>query len=237
MNARAADNLANIGEVLAELKAEFPDVTVSKIRFLEAEELVMPMRTSSGYRKFSHADMERLRYILRAQRDRYLPLKVIREELDALDRGLQPTKEGKPRAPRSLVSVDSSESGEIVALRLTKEELLEASGVTATALRTLEQYGLVEADSRGFYGRSGLSVCMLAFELQAYGVEPRHLRTFKVSADREASLVTAVVTPYTSQRSPEHQAQGEEMARAMTSLAGQLHSELLRDAVTRSVSS
>ena len=232
MSAQPQDNLSTIGEVLAALKAEFPEVTVSKIRFLEAEALVTPVRTSSGYRKFSHADVERLRYVLRAQRDRYLPLKVIKDELDAIDRGLSPTGDGRPQPPRALVAVEAEET---VALKLKRAELLEASGVDESTLRTLEQYALLAPDSRGFYGRGALNVCLLAFELQAYGIEPRHLRTFKVSADREASLLSAVVAPYAQGRSRSDRSQAEDMARSMAALATRLHSELLHSSLSQSL--
>lgn len=230
MSAQPHDSLSTIGEVLVTLKPEFPDVTVSKIRFLEAEELVTPVRTSSGYRKFSLSDIERLRYVLRAQRDRYLPLKVIKDELDAIDRGLQPSGTGRPTAPRALVAVEDQD---IVVLKLTRQELLDSSGIEDTTLKTLEQYALVQADKRGFYGSNALNVCLLAFELRAYGIEPRHLRTFKVSADREAALLAAAVAPYMSSR--HDKSQGEDMARSMAALVNRLHTELLHDALIHSV--
>ncbi len=135
MTAVASHGLMGIGDVLAALRPEFPDVTISKIRFLESEGLVAPQRTSSGYRKFSHGDVERLRYVLACQRDQYLPLKVIRDHLEAIDRGLEPpTGTDGPRVPRALVSTDglpSSDSFRPSAseVRLSRKELLESSGL------------------------------------------------------------------------------------------------------------
>src|SRR5690348_8358610 len=127
----------SIGEVLASLRGEFPDITISKIRFLEAEGLVEPERTSSGYRKFSREDVGRLRYVLSAQRDHYLPLRVIKEHLDAIDRGLEPPALGAgggPRVPRALVSAEGLPSPDsfvpdVSEIRLSRKELLEAAGL------------------------------------------------------------------------------------------------------------
>ena len=149
MTAVASHGLMGIGDVLAALRPEFPDVTISKIRFLESEGLVMPQRTSSGYRKFSHADVERLRYVLACQRDQYLPLKVIRDHLEAIDRGLEPSSGADgPRVPRALVSTDGMPSSEsfrpgTTEVRLSRGELLESSGLDDALLTQLEGYGLV----------------------------------------------------------------------------------------------
>ncbi len=140
----------SIGEVLAALRQEFPDVTISKIRFLEAEGLVEPQRTASGYRKFSRDDFGRLRYVLGAQRDHYLPLRVIKAHLEALDRGLEPPAPGGtgPRVPRALVSAEGLPTADMFAkdlteIRLSREELMDEAGLDAAALDQLEQYGLV----------------------------------------------------------------------------------------------
>jgi hypothetical protein len=140
----------SIGEVLTALRPDFPDVTISKIRFLEAEGLVDPERTPSGYRKFTHRDLERLRYVLTAQREQYLPLRVIRDHLDAFDRGLVPPEPGgsAPRVPPHLVAVDGlpgpeSFAGGSVSVRLSRRELLDAADIDAQLLRQLEEYGLL----------------------------------------------------------------------------------------------
>ena len=191
----------SIGAVLAALKPDFPDVSISKIRFLEAEGLVTPERTGSGYRTFSDDDVERLRYILTAQRDRFWPLKVIRESLDALDRGLTPdvAEPAHPRAPRPADDPDVPKASALTAasqLRLTREELASASGLGEETLAALESFGLVRTDSGGHYGESSLSVAHIAAGLAAYGIEPRHLRPFRNAADREIGLVEQATSPH-----------------------------------------
>jgi DNA-binding transcriptional MerR regulator len=228
----------SIGEVLGELRPEFPDVTISKIRFLEAEGLVEPARTPSGYRKFSHADVARLRYVLAAQRDHYLPLRVIREHLDAIDRGLEPPAMPgeRPRVPRS---ADDELPGpralvtESVELRLSRDELVEAAGIDAELLEQVEQYGLIEpvrgsrADTPR-YDADALAIARAVAELSAYGLEPRHLRAFRTAAERESDLVAQVVGPLLRQRSPQARARAEEVARELGALSLRLHTALVR---------
>ena len=145
----------SIGEVLNRLRGDFADITISKIRFLESEGLIEPQRTPSGYRKFTSSDLERLRYVLIAQRDQYLPLKVIKENLDAIDRGLQPAAVGGVPAPRpniGLATIDGemapSAFGEVSEMRLSREELLKNSGLAEDQLVELEGYGLIAARGR-----------------------------------------------------------------------------------------
>src|SRR5256885_6451364 len=140
----------SIGDVLSQLRPDFPDVTISKIRFLESEGLVEPERTASGYRKFSRDDLPRLKYVLSAQRDHYLPLRVIREHLDALDRGLEPPAlpGGGPRVPRTLVAAEGLPGPETFIpdpseVRLSRAELLDATGLEADQLGQLEKFGLI----------------------------------------------------------------------------------------------
>jgi DNA-binding transcriptional MerR regulator len=192
-----------IGAVLAALQPEFPDVTISKIRFLESAGLVTPQRTGSGYRTYSGADVERLRYILTAQRDHFWPLKVIGEALDAMDRGLSPTPEGatlaRPTVPAPASDPDLPTAAELVRtsdLRLTATELASATGLDQPTLEALETFGLVKADATGHYGEGALAVAHTAAALAAYGLEPRHLRPFRTAADREIGLVQQVVTPH-----------------------------------------
>ncbi len=232
-----AGSLMSIGEVLGELRPEFPDVTISKIRFLESEGLVEPARTPSGYRKFSHADVARLRYVLATQRDHYLPLRVIREHLDAIDRGLEPPAipGERPRVPRS---ADDGLPGpralvtESVELRLSRDELVEAAGLEAGVLEQIEGFGLL-APTRGstaapLYDADALAIATAVAELRAYGVEPRHLRAFRSAADRESDLVAQVVAPLLRQRSPQARARAEEAAREMGALSLRLHTALVR---------
>ncbi len=235
MTAVASHGLMGIGDVLAALRPEFPDVTISKIRFLESEGLVSPQRTSSGYRKFSHADIERLRYVLACQRDQYLPLKVIRDHLEAIDRGLEPPSSGAgegPRVPRALVSTDglpSSDSFRPSAgdVRLSRKELLESSGLDDALLGQLEGYGLITKRSSHYDG-DALSVASTVAEMAAFGIEPRHLRTFKVAADREVGLVEQVVTPMLRQRDPDSQQRAEDAIRQLSALSVRLHASLVK---------
>jgi DNA-binding transcriptional MerR regulator len=230
----------SIGAVLAALRPDFPDVTISKIRFLESEGLVEPDRTPSGYRKFTADDVERLRYVLAAQRDHYLPLKVIRDHLDALDRGLEPPDgaAGAPRVPRAVTAADdpgTSGPPRSRDLSLSRAELLEAAGVDDALLRALETYGLVAPRTASvFYDAHALAVTRAAGQLAAYGIEPRHLRAFRTAADREVGLVEQVVTPMRRQRSPEAAARAQEAEREITGLCQRLHAALVAGALERS---
>jgi DNA-binding transcriptional MerR regulator len=194
-----------IGAVLAALQQDFPDVTISKIRFLEAEGLVTPARTGSGYRTYSSKDLERLRYILTAQRDHFWPLKVIAEALDAMDRGLTPQHHdgGMPR-PTVPVPVSDPEVPTaaaltmVAALRLTRGELAASAGLDADSVDALQNFGLLHPDATGHFGEAALTVAHTVAQLAAYGLEPRHLRPFRTAADREIGLVQQVVTPHRS---------------------------------------
>lgn len=191
-----------IGAVLESLKPDFPDISISKIRFLESEGLITPERTASGYRSFSADDVERLRYVLTAQRDRFWPLKVIREALDALDRGLTPSGPDGGERPQVPVSVDDPdvESAADLArspssVRLTRAEIASAAGLDAATLDALVGYGLLRADADGLFAASAMPVAKAAAGLAAYGLEPRHLRPFRTQADREIGLVQQIVAP------------------------------------------
>ncbi|NSC20456.1 MerR family transcriptional regulator [Streptomyces albus subsp. chlorinus] len=193
----------SIGAVLQALREEFPEVTVSKIRFLEAEGLVEPARSPSGYRKFRPEDVERLSYVLRLQRDHYLPLRVIREHLEAAEDG----------APLPVVPAPSREPGEpdgfqppppapgpppahpAPAVRLGREELLRAVGVPDGELADWEEYGLLGAGPDGAYGPDEAEVARLVAELGRFGLEARHLRALKICADRQLDLVEQLVAP------------------------------------------
>lgn len=220
-----------IGEVLARLRPEFPDITISKIRYLESEGLIDPARTSSGYRKFTYADAERLRYVLRAQRDQYLPLRVIRENLEAVDDAAskgQPGPSGAPRPVAEASTADTIASFDRALLgRLTRAELLEASGLTNEQLQELEQYGLIiPRQGRSAYDTHNLEVAKLAVELQSYGLEPRHLRAAKTAAARQAGLIEQLVGPL--HRGPESRAHVTETAQHIVDVSVRLHANLLQ---------
>lgn len=183
-----------IGEVLARLRDEFPDVSPSKIRFLEAEGLIEPARSRSGYRRFAPADVERLRYILTAQRDEYLPLRVIKERLEAIDRSAE-------RARPTLAADAARHGSPGPASPMSRAELLEAAGIDGDTLTELEDYGLVCRAGRQ-YGPDALEVARAAAALSRFGVGARHLRAVRAAADRDVSLVEQVVAPQLRQRGP-----------------------------------
>jgi DNA-binding transcriptional MerR regulator len=226
----------SIGEVLSKLRAEFSDITISKIRFLESEGLIEPQRTPSGYRKFTNADLERLRFVLLAQRDQYLPLKVIKENLDAMDRGLVPAKSiGAVTTPR-LASQDGVLTADQFAsnndLRLTRSELLAASNLSDDQLTEIESYGLIAIRGR-HYDSDALAVAKAVAEISAYGIGARHLRAFKTAADREIGLVEQVTTPLLRQKGSEAKARAEEVERELASLSIRLHASLVRAGLHR----
>ncbi|WP_042456018.1 MerR family transcriptional regulator [Streptacidiphilus jiangxiensis] len=222
--------LLSIGAVLTELQAEFPEVTISKIRFLEAERLVEPQRTPSGYRKFSEADVERLAYVLRMQRDHYLPLRVIREHLAALDRGENPPAlpgpggADEPAADVTITPGPQLPSGP----RLGRSELLAAAGISEQQLGDWESYGLVSADADGGFDGEMLQVARLVAELGRFGLEPRHLRAVKAAADREIGLVEQIVAPLRRHRNPQTRAHAAAMARELANLSVRLHAALVQ---------
>lgn len=228
----------SIGEVLTKLRGDFADITISKIRFLESEGLIEPQRTPSGYRKFTNIDLERLRYVLLAQRDQYLPLRVIKENLDALDRGLEPTPQGiaVPRVNIGIATIDGeiapSTFGEQSEMRLSREELISASGITDAQLVELESFGLVILRGR-HYDSDALSITKAVAEMAAFGIEARHLRSFKTAADREIGLIEQVITPLTRQKSTEAKARAQEVQKEIASLSVRLHSSLVRSGLNR----
>ncbi|TFV66192.1 UNVERIFIED_ORG: MerR family transcriptional regulator [Bacillus sp. AZ43] len=215
-----------IGEVLAVLRDDFPDVTISKIRYLESEDLVHPQRTPSGYRKFSRADVSRLRYVLAAQRDQYLPLRVIKEHLEALDRG-EPlpgaTGAGGPVPPPPAVDGDA-ESG---VPPLTPEQFARAAGLEPGQLADCVQFGLLATDADGRHPASDLPIARAAAGLARHGIEPRHLRVYRTGVEREAGLVEQLVAPVLRARSEEARTRATEKLRELATLSAQLHTALL----------
>ena len=225
----------SIGAVLAQLRADFPDVTISKIRFLESEGLVQPGRTPSGYRQFVPADVERLRFVLSAQRDHYLPLKVIKEQLDAADGDVVPHEPAAARLPRKLVSVpgwDGLPAAEDFAadrdVRLTQEELLAESGIDAATLAELQQYGLIRPGPAGFFDPDGVLVARTVKAMTEFGIEPRHLRAFRAAADREVGLLEQIVTPVYRHRDTGAKARADEMVLQLAALSVTLHTLLVK---------
>lgn len=230
----------NIGQVLDELRPDFPSVTIPKIRFLEDKGLIKPERTPAGYRKFSAADIERLRYVLRMQRDHYLPLKVIGEHLDAIDRGLEPPpiEAVVPTVPTVALGVDGLPSAASFArtesLRLSRRELLKIAEISEELLVELEQFGLVRARTgTGHYDTDALVVAQTARELADFGFEPRHLRAFKTAADREVGLVEQVVSPVRRSRDAAARARADDAISEIAALSVRLHATLVKAALHR----
>jgi DNA-binding transcriptional MerR regulator len=233
--AKAGRVRLNIGEVLDRLRPDFPGVTIPKIRFLEDKGLVKPERTPSGYRKFSAEDVDRLRYVLRMQRDHYLPLRVIGEHLDAIDRGLEPPpiEPVVPTVPTVALAADGLPSAESFNrrdhVRLSRKELLKIAEVSDDLLTQLEQYGLVTPRTgTGHYDTDALVIATTARELADFGFEPRHLRAFKTSADREVGLVEQVIAPQKRGRDASARARAQETVSEIAALSVRLHATLVK---------
>ena len=199
MSAEPARAYFGIGEVIAQLRAEFPDVSVSKIRFLEAEGLIQPARSPAGYRKFGPADVDRLRYILTAQRDHYLPLRVIKDQLES----------DRP-APGPM----------------SRREVLDATGIDEQGLAELEEFGLVRRTGRQ-YPPEAVEAVQAIMALGRYGVQPRHLRVLRASVERETALIEQVVAPVLRQRSPGARERAATSAREIASLVLAVHAALI----------
>lgn len=229
---RTADTSSrlSIGEVLRELQGEFPELTVSKIRFLESEGLISPERTPSGYRKFSPADVQRLRFILKLQKERYLPLKVIREKLKELESGkiragdLAGEMEGHSELREDLAAYDQA----IVPL----EKLEEVVDVPLHFARTLEEYGLIcshEGEEGPYYEREDIKIIRVAQEFSRYGLEPRHLRMYESFTDRELAAFEQVVLPALKSKDQEMRKKALENLARMIDLSRELKDLILKN--------
>lgn len=230
----------NIGQVLDLLRPDFPGVTIPKIRFLEDKGLIKPERTPAGYRKFADEDVERLRYVLRMQRDHYLPLKVIGEHLDAIDRGLEPPPIDSvvPTVPKVALSADGMPSPESFSrtsdVRLSRRELVKIADISEELLTQLEQFGLITPrPGTGHYDTDALVVAQTARELAGFGFEPRHLRAFKTAADREVGLVEQVVAPLKRGRDAAARGRAEDTVSEIAALSVRLHATLVKTGLRR----
>ena len=229
------DSLDGIGDVIAALADDFPEVTISKVRFLETEGLITPERTASGYRKFRSSDIDRLRYVLTMQRDHYLPLRVIRDHLDAIDRGLEPpvpVGSLEPRVPSEVA--ESVPEAELVGprkgrarLRLSRTELLSESGLSESTLEQLEATGLITAQGKHYDG-DAMVIAATVSQMMTFGLEIRHLRPFRLSAERQAALVHQVVSPMARSRNAETRERAEGALADLAALSLRLHATLLR---------
>ena len=234
------EDFLSIGGVIALLSPDFPDLTVSKVRFLENEGLVTPDRTDSGYRRFSVEDRERLRYVLTAQRDRYLPLKVIRQELDALDSAIADgsTTALRPRPGAEVVpgsAPDDFRSDKVK--RLTRENIVEQSGVDAHLVDALVDAGLIASGPGGFFDPEAVLIARTANDLATHGVDVRHLRGFRTAADRQTGLISQIAAPVARQGDADARDRAAELAREIAALSVALHSTLVTVAVRHALES
>ena len=233
---RTRDYLS-IGEVLETIQAEFPDVSISKIRFLEAEGLISPERTGSGYRKFYDPDVKRLRYILSLQRDHFLPLKVIRERLIEFEsNGGQAPETDAPPSGRKAARGGKGDGGgpadgkDLTDVSLSRAELKKAAGLSDQQLSGLEEFGILTGDQERYDG-DDLTVAKAARGLFEFGIEPRHLRMYRQLADREASFIEQIVSPVTRKRDSEARHEAARSARTLVALSRTLREALLRSSL------
>src|ERR1700738_911087 len=228
----------SIGAVLDLLRGDFPDVTISKIRFLEAEGLVTPERTASGYRRFTAYDCARLRFILTAQRDQYLPLKVIKAALHAQSDGELPRTGSSYGVPR-LVPVDRESEGvsDIASgvapaqVRLRREDLLARSGIDEALLIELIKAAVIKPGTAGFFDEHSVVIAQCASALAEYGVEPRHPRGVRSAAGRPSGLVAQIAGPVVKAGKAGARDRADDLAREVAALAITLHTSLIKSAV------
>ncbi len=214
---QAERRLLTIGTVCRRLQAEFPDISISKIRYLEDQGLLAPRRTQSGYRLFSQDDVERLETILRLQRDEFLPLRVIRQELAS------PSGAGKERRRRRAGGIAEPED------ELDLGELCERAAITPELARELEEFGLLQSRREGserHYQAGDVEIAVACAKLSRYGLTARHLRTFRTAADRKSGLLHQLVAPALRSRNPERRETGIQELQTLAELAQEL-SQLL----------
>ena len=229
MSSRAAE-LQSIGEVITVLREEFPELSVSKIRFLEGQGLIEPERSASGYRLFSEEDVQRIAFILREQRDNYLPLKVIKSRLASWDRGDEPsdvTTSGPP--PESYFAATG--------LSMSPEELAKAAGLSARHLKELVDHGLLKPmelpDGSQVYKDDDLAIARAARRLIRQGLEGRHLRAIRLAADREVELLSQLVAPMLRHRNPENRRRAAEILADTAHAGSQLSESIVRARIRR----
>ena len=214
MSRQFARAYLGIGEVLVELRSEFPEISVSKIRFLESEGLIAPARSPSGYRRFGPGDIDKLRFILTAQRDQYLPLRVIKERLDHRA-AVRESRDGTGQAGQSARPE-----------MISRRDLLDSSGIGDEQLTELEAHGLVRRVGR-LYGQDSVDIASTVSMLSSYGVQARHLRTARTAAERDVSLIEQVVAPTLRQRSPQARRDAARTASQIAALLIRLHRAMI----------
>ncbi|GAA1823868.1 transcriptional regulator FtsR [Nesterenkonia flava] len=228
----AHSHVFTISEVLRELQGDFPDLTASKLRFLEERDLVEPARTPSGYRKYCAADVERLRFILALQRDRYMPLDVIKQTMDAIDAGETPEAlpDAAPVGPREVTGEMAAQiTGRI--RPMSRKELRAHSGATRGMLDTLEKFRIISADAQGNYSHHDLKAVKAVRVLARYGLEPKHLVSLRRSADAELDLIGRAMAPYAARKDAAARARVAEQSKEMLQCLKDLRSSMMDSAV------
>ena len=231
---RSRDYLSN-GEVLETLQGEIPDDSISKNRFLEAEGLIAPKRTPSGYRMFFEDDLARLRYILSLQRDHFLPLKVIRERLATYGTdGAEATVTPLQPPPAPAASESDGAAAQVIdmtGVSLNRQELLKASGLSDREMASLEEYGILAPSEAGTFDETSLAAARAAKKFFDYGVEARHLKMYRQFAEREVAFFEQIVTPVSRRRDPAAQKEVTRSLRELEALARQMRDAALRSSL------
>lgn len=235
--ARSRDYLS-IGEVLETIRPDWPDVSISKIRFLENEGLIAPERTESGYRKFYEPDVARLRYVLALQRDQFLPLKVIKQRLARWDgtanadtgRAAEAPAEDQDRGEADAEGDPNARAEHRAGVSLTRDELRQAAGLSEQQVSGLEDFSVLPR-KQGDYDADDVSLAKAAVGLFDFGLEPRHMRMFRQSAEREAALIDQIVAPLARRRDPATRGEAAEAIRRLLALTRQLREALLRSSL------
>lgn len=228
---RSGTKTMSIGVVIKCLSEEFPDVTVSKIRFLESEGLISPERTQSGYRRFTEADVERLRYILITQRDNYLPLKVIREQLEAMDSGKVTAVMNGQNTADPLIAPEQFAAP--AATRLTDDDIAEQSECDPQVVAQCIDAGLIVPDASGMFTLDDVRVVSTAVSLTDFGLDSRHLKRIRLSASRQADLIEQVTDPVAKSGRAAAKQEAGEVSQQMTALVVSLHAALVKNELRR----
>lgn len=221
---------SSIGDVLKQLQVDFPDVSVSKIRFLESEGLITPQRSKSGYRRFSPEDISRLRYILANQRDSFLPLKVIKEQLEAMDSG-KVTPVDSRRSVAGTVTPDQFRQATV--RRLTRTDVCSQAGVDEPFVASLVKMGMITPDAAGFFSVDDVDVARIASRIGEYGIDNRHLKSLVTQAQRQSDLVNRVAGPVAHGRDENAKERSAEVSRELSALVVSLHAALIKGNLPR----
>ena len=212
----------SIGEVLTKLRGDFSDITISKIRFLESEGLIEPQRTPSGYRKFTAADLDRLRYVLLLQRDQYLPLRVIRDYLEQLDAGKSPNL---PQVQSSVSKLQPKNP-----IKLTKVALMSETGISAGLLQEAQTLSLIAKEP---FESADLEIARAIVHLQRFGISPRHLRGLKASAEREIGIIEGVVAPVLGKNEAASKSRAAHYAQEIENQFATIRGELIKSVISK----